>query len=338
MEIPFIGPLTLSGFSSGWFFLYLIAVVGAVAIYLLLRKARRKRVLRFANTELLEQVVAARPKTRSRWRHLPAVLLVVSLVFLTTAMAGPTHDIRIPRNRAVVMLVIDVSESMIATDVKPSRIEAAKSAGKTFVKGLTTGISVGLVQFSSSATMLVAPTSDHDVVARTIDTLEPSPRTATGEGIFTALQAIATLDAVMGGGDGPPPAHIVLMSDGKETVPADPNDPRGALTAARAAKDQDVVISTISFGTPSGVITYEGQEVPVPTDDLSLQKIAKVTGGESFRAETLDQLTRVYANLQEQIGYQTIRGDASGSWTRVGFFVLVLALFAGLRINNRLPG
>ncbi|MDR3659828.1 MAG: VWA domain-containing protein [Mycobacterium sp.] len=338
MNIPFVGPLTLSGFSSAWFFLYLLAVVGAVALYLWLRKARRKRVLRFANTELLEQVVAARPRNQSRWRHLPTVLLVLAMVLLTTAMAGPTHDIRIPRNRAVVMVVIDVSESMIATDVAPSRIEAAKTAAKVFVKGLTPGISVGLVEFSSSATMLVAPTSDHDIVGKTIDSLQPAPRTATGEGIFTALQAIATLDAVMGGGDGPPPARMVLMSDGKETVPADPNDPRGALTAARAAKDQGVEISTIAFGTPSGIINYEGQEVPVPPDPVILQKISKITGGQSFKAESLDELSGVYANLQQQIGYQTIRGDASGSWTRVGFVILVLALFAGVRINNRLPG
>ncbi|MDH6243082.1 VWA domain-containing protein [Mycobacterium sp. OTB74] len=338
MDIPFVGPLTLSGFTSAWFFVFLVAVVAAVVAYLLLRRARRKRVLRFANTELLEQVVAARPKQQSRWRNLPIILLITSLVLLTTAMAGPTHDIRIPRNRAVVMLVIDVSESMIATDVAPSRIEAAKSAGQVFVRGLTPGISVGLVEFSGSATMLVAPTSDHDVVVKTIETLQPSPRTATGEGIFTALQAIATLGAVMGGGDGPPPARMVLMSDGKETVPADPNDPRGALTAARAAKDQGVEISTIAFGTPDGIINYDGQEVPVPPDPDILQKISKITGGQAFRAESLDELSGVYANLQQQIGYQTIRGDASGSWTRIGFLVLVCALFAGVRINNRLPG
>jgi Ca-activated chloride channel family protein len=338
MDIPFVGPLTLSGFTSAWFFVFLVAVLAAVVVYLLLRRARRKRVLRFANTELLEQVVAARPKQQSRWRHLPVILLITSLVLLTTAMAGPTHDIRIPRNRAVVMLVIDVSESMIATDVAPSRIEAAKSAGEVFVRGLTPGISIGLVEFSGSATMLVAPTSDHDVVVKTIGTLQPSPRTATGEGIFTALQAIATLGAVMGGGDGPPPARMVLMSDGKETVPADPNDPRGALTAARAAKDQGVEISTIAFGTPDGIINYDGQEVPVPPDPEILQKISKITGGQAFRAESLDELSGVYANLQQQIGYQTIRGDASGSWTRIGFLVLVCALFAGVRINNRLPG
>lgn len=338
MNIPFVGPLTLSGFSSAWFFLYFAVVVVALAVYLLLRRSRRKRVLRFANTELLERVAAAQPRQQSRWRNLPIVLLLLSMVLLTTAMAGPTHDVRIPRNRAVVMLVIDVSESMIATDVTPSRIEAAKSAGQQFVSGLTAGISVGLVEFAASATMLVAPTSDHDAVKRAIGTLEPAPRTATGEGIFTALQAIATLDAVMGGGPGPAPARIVLMSDGKETVPADPNDPRGALTAARAAKDQGVEISTIAFGTPSGVINYEGQEVPVPPDPEILQKITKITGGQAFRAESLDELSGVYANLQQQIGYQIIRGDASASWTRIGFVVLVCALFAGVYINNRLPG
>ena len=338
MNLPLIGPLTFSGFTTAWFFLYLTVVAIALVAYLVLRRVRRKRVLRFANTELLERVAAAQPRRQSRWRNLPIVLLLLSLVLLTTAMAGPTHDVRIPRNRAVVMLVIDVSESMIATDVKPSRIEAAKSAGQQFVSGLTDGISVGLVEFAASATMLVAPTSDHDAVRRAIGTLEPAPRTATGEGIFTALQAIATLDAVMGGGDGPPPARIVLLSDGKETVPADPNDPRGAMTAARAAKDQDVEISTISFGTPSGIINYEGQEVPVPPDVDTLQKIAKTTGGQFFKAESLSELSGVYANLQQQIGYQVIRGDASASWTRLGFFVLACALFAGIWINNRLPG
>ena len=337
MNIPLVGPLTLSGFSSGWFFLYLLVVLGIAAAYVVVTLARRKRVLRFANMELLEKV-AGRLKRRSRWRHLPAALLLLALVLLTTAMAGPTHEVRVPRNRAVVMLVIDVSESMIATDVAPSRIEAAKSAGKKFVHGLTAGINVGLVEFAASATMLEAPTSDHDAVERTIDSLQPAPRTATGEGIFTALQAIATLEAVMGGGPGKPPAAIVLESDGKETVPADPADPRGALTAARAAKDQGVEISTIAFGTPYGVINLDGQELPVPVDDVTLQKITSVTGGQAFKAESLDELTAVYSKLQQQIGFETIPGDASGSWIRLGFVALMCALFAGLFINNRLPG
>src|SRR6478672_10485298 len=241
MTMPLLGTLAVSGFANAWFFVFLVVVVAMLAAYVLAQRARRRRVLRFANLELLQAV--SRP-TRRRWRHLPAALLVASLALLTTAMAGPTHDVRVPRNRAVVMLVIDVSESMVATDVAPSRIVAARQAGNHFADILTPGINLGLVKFSSGAVMLVAPTTDRGEVKRAIDTLRPEPRTATGEGIFTALQAIATVGAVMGGGDGPPPASIVLESDGKETVPPDPDQPRGAFTAARGAKEQGVKIST----------------------------------------------------------------------------------------------
>jgi Ca-activated chloride channel family protein len=335
MNVPLLGPLTLSGFANSWFFLYLLVVLAALGGYIAVLLARRKRVIRFANMELLEKVAPKRARTR--WRHVPAALLVAALALLTTAMAGPTHDIRIPRNRAVVMLVIDVSESMAATDVAPSRIEAARQAGKQFAHLLTPGINLGLVAFAANAVLLVAPTTDREAVDRAIDTLQPQPRTATGEGIYTALQAIATVGAVMGGGDGPPPARIVLESDGKETVPADPNQPRGAFPAARAAKDQGVEISTISFGTPDGVITFQGMELPVPVDDATLQTITEITGGQAFHAGSLDELSSVYATLQQQIGYQTIPGDASESWIRLGAIALAAALFAGVLINRRLP-
>jgi Ca-activated chloride channel homolog len=334
LNVPLLGPLTLSGFANAWFFLYALVIAAMAALYVLAVRARRRRVLRFANMELLESVA---PKRRTRWRHLPAVLLLAALALLTTAMAGPTHNVRVPRNRAVVMLVIDVSESMVATDVAPSRIEAARAAGKQFADKLTPGINLGLVKFSSSAVLLVSPTTDHGEVSRAIDTLQPEPRTATGEGIFTALQAIATLGPVMGGGDGPPPASIVLESDGKETVPSDPDEPRGDFTAARAAKEQGVKISTISFGTLDGTVDIDGQNIPVPVDDESLKKIADLSGGQAFRAGTLDELNDAYASLQQQIGYETVHGDASNSWIRLGAIVMAAALLAGLLLNRRLP-
>jgi Ca-activated chloride channel homolog len=337
MNVPLLGPLTLSGFANSWFFLYLLVICAAIGCYIVVLLARRRRVMRFANMQLLEQVAPKRQS--SRWRHVPVALLVASLALLTTAMAGPTHDIRVPRNRAVVMLVIDVSESMVATDVAPSRIEAAKEAGKHFADELTAGINLGLVEFAANATMLVAPTTDRDAVKRGIDALQAQPRTATGEGIFTALQAIAAVGAVMGGGDGkPPPARIVLESDGKETVPSDPDEPRGAFTAARAAKDQGVQISTISFGTPYGVIDYQGEQVPVPVDDQTLQKICEITGGQAFHAGSLEELKTVYAALQDQIGYETIRGDASAGWIRLGTLLLAASVVAALLVNRRLPG
>src|SRR3954468_14311480 len=129
MTLPLLGPMTLSGFEHVWFFLFLFVVVGLIGLYIVVQLARQRRMLRFANMELLESVAPKRP---SRFRHIPAILLVAALVLFTIAMAGPTNDVRIPRNRAVVMLVIDVSQSMRATDVAPNRMAAAQEAAKQF--------------------------------------------------------------------------------------------------------------------------------------------------------------------------------------------------------------
>jgi len=249
MTLPLLGPMTLTGFDHPWFFLFLIAVLGLAGLYVVTQLARRKRMLRFANTELLESVAPKRPP---RWRHVPTILLVLALVLFTVAMAGPTHDVKIPRNRAVVMLVIDVSQSMKATDVSPSRLAATQEAAKQFVDQMTPGINLGLIAYAGTATVLVSPTTNRDASKNAIDKLQVADRTATGEAIFTALQAISTVGAVIGGGDTPPPARIVLMSDGKETVPSNPDNPKGAFTSARAAKDQGVPISTVAFGTQNG--------------------------------------------------------------------------------------
>jgi Ca-activated chloride channel homolog len=334
MTLPLLGPMTLSGFEHVWFLLFLVVVLGLIGLYIVVQLARQKRMLRFANMELLESVAPKRP---SRWRHVPAILLVLSLLLLTVAMAGPTNDVRIPRNRAVVMLVIDVSQSMRATDVSPSRLAAAQEAAKQFADQLTPGINLGLIAYAGTATVLVSPTTNRDATKIAIDKLQLADRTATGEGIFTALQAIATVGAVIGGGDAPPPARIVLMSDGKETVPSNPDNPKGAYTAARTAKDQGVPISTVSFGTPYGYVEINNQRQPVPVDDEMLKKIAQLSGGEAYTASSLEQLKEVFTNLQEQIGYETRKGDASAGWLRLGALVLALAALAALLINRRLP-
>jgi Ca-activated chloride channel family protein len=326
--------MTLSGFEHVWFFLFLLVVLGLIGLYIVVQLARHRRMLRFANMELLESVAPKRP---SRWRHLPAILLVLSLLLFTVAMAGPTNDVRIPRNRAVVMLVIDVSQSMRATDVTPSRLAAAQEAAKQFAQQLTPGINLGLIAYAGTATVLVSPTTNRDATKNAIDKLQLADRTATGEGIFTALQAVATVGAVIGGGDEPPPARIVLMSDGKETVPSNPDNPKGAYTAARTAKDQGVPISTVSFGTPYGYVEINDQRQPVPVDDEMLKKIAELSGGDAYSASSLEQLKEVFTNLQEQIGYETRKGDASAGWLRLGALVLALAALAALLINRRLP-
>ena len=145
--------LSFRNFTSPWWFLLLI-VVGAIVVgYIAAQSMRRRRTMRFTNLELLERVM---PKQPSWIRHVPAVVLVIALMLLTTAMAGPTAEQRVPRNRATVMLVIDVSLSMEATDVKPSRLEAAQTAAKDFVTGLTPGINLGLIAFAGTATRSAA--------------------------------------------------------------------------------------------------------------------------------------------------------------------------------------
>jgi Ca-activated chloride channel family protein len=334
MNIPLLGPMTLTGFVHAWFFIFLIVPIALIVLYIAAQFARRRRVLRFANMELLESVA---PQGPNRFRHIPAMLLALSLVLFTVALAGPTHDVRIPRNRAVVMLVIDVSQSMNADDVPPNRLGAAKEAAKQFADELTPGINLGLIAYAGTATVLVSPTTNRDSTKRAIANLKLADRTATGEAIFTALQAIATVGAVIGGGDSPPPARIVLFSDGKETVPSNPDNPKGAYTAARTAKEQGVPISTISFGTKEGYVDINDQRQPVPVDDETMKKVAELSGGESFSASNLNELKDVFSTLQQQIGYETIRGDASTGWLRLGAFVLAIAGLLALLINRRLP-
>ncbi|MCE9514875.1 MAG: VWA domain-containing protein [Mycobacterium sp.] len=336
MTLPLLGPMALTNFAHPWFFLFLLLVAGLAALYVVLQFSRQKRILRFANMELLESVA---PQGPNRWRHVPAILLIASLVLLTIAMAGPQNDVRIPRNRAVVMLTIDVSQSMRATDVEPSRLVAAQEAAKQFADQLTPGINLGLIAYAGTATVLVSPTTNREATKTALDKLQLADRTATGEAIFTSLQAIATVGAVIGGGDdGPPPARIVLMSDGKETVPSNPDNPKGAFTAARTAKDQGVPISTVSFGTPYGYVEINDQRQPVPVDEDMLSKIAELSDGNHYSASNLQQLKEVFSSLQDQIGYETVKGDASVGWLRLGAATLALAALAALLINRRLPG
>ncbi|MEN0136502.1 MAG: VWA domain-containing protein [Rhodococcus sp. (in: high G+C Gram-positive bacteria)] len=326
--------MSLSQFTSPWWLLFLLVVVALVAGYVWVQRQRQKHTLRFTNFALLEKVAPSRP---GRARHIPALLMVLALVFFSVALAGPTEDKRVPRNRATVILVIDVSLSMKATDVEPTRLAAAQDAAKSFADGLTPGINLGLVAFAGTASVLVSPTTNREATKVAIDNLQLSERTATGEAIFTSLQSIDTLAAVLGGSDQAPPARIVLLSDGKQTVPENPDDPRGGFTAARQAKDKDVPISTISFGTSYGKVEIEDERIPVPVDDPSLREIANLSGGSFFTASSLEELRDVYDTLEEQIGFETTRGDASRPWLVLGVLSATAGLILALVLRQRLP-
>ena len=321
--------MSLSGFTAPWWFLLLVAVVAIAAFYVVLQRVLRKRTLRFANLPMLEKVA---PKRQGWYRHVPVAVLMVAFIALTVALAGPTAEQKVPRNRATVMLVVDTSLSMKATDVQPSRLEAAQTAAKSFADGLTPGINLGLISFAGSATVLVAPTTDRAAVTQSIDGLKLAQSTATGDAIVAALAAIDSFGKVVGGADGPPPARVVLMTDGKETVGT-----RDAFDAAEDAKKAGVPISTISFGTEEGVVEIEGRRQEVPVDDDSMKEIAKLSGGEFFKAASAEELRRVYDTLGEQIGYEKKRADASRPGVALGTVLGMIAVAGALLFGQRLP-
>lgn len=321
-------PLSLRGFTAPVWFTLLVVAALLLAGYLFVQRRRRKHVMRFTNLDLLEKVAPKRPGWQ---RHVPAVLLLLALVLLTIGLAGPTAEARVPRNRATVMLAIDVSLSMKATDVTPNRLAAAQVSAKSFAEGLTPGVNLGLVSFAGSATVLVAPTTDRAAVTQAIDSLKLAQATATGEAIAASMAAIESFGKILSGPEGPPPARIVLMTDGKQTVG------RSAFEAAKEAGRAKMPISTISFGTEHGEIEIEGDSQPVPVDDDSMKEIAKLSGGEFYKAASAEQLQKVYDTLGEQIGYETKRADASRPWVVLGTLSAMVAAGSALVFGQRLP-
>lgn len=333
--MPGLGELSLSGFQSPWLFVFALVPVGLLALYVLVHMRRGRRLRQFADPDLAPVVV---PRRAHRLRHLPILVSVVALLLLTVAMAGPTRQTHIPRNRAVIMLAIDVSQSMRATDVVPSRLAAAKQAAKQFAQQLTPGVNLGLISFAGNVNVLVSPTPQHEATISALDNLKPDNQTAIGDAIFAALQSVQTIAEVLSAGaTTPPPARIVVLSDGIENKPGNPNNLRGAYTAARAAKDQGVPVSTIAFGTQAGFVAVNDQPVPVPVDASMLKQIAQLSGGQSYVATNIDELSRSYAAVQQQVGYQNVPGPAEAAWLRLAVIAATIAAVAALVINRRLP-
>ncbi len=326
MSLPGVGPLPLYGFQRPGLLLFGLVPLALLVVYVLVAARRRSRLRRFTEAEVSQPF----------WRHLPIAVSLLSLVLLTIALATPTHDMRIPRNRAVIMLVIDMSQSMRATDVDPNRLKAAEQAADKFATQLTPGINLGLVGFAGVPYLLVPPTPQHQATIEALGKLEFDDGTATGQAIFTALHAIGATDVT--GGDSPPPARIILLSDGAENKPSNPRDPHdGVFTAARLAKDQGVPISTISFGTPTGEIDLDGTRVAVPVKPDQMKTIAQLSGGQYYTATNIGELDKSYDNIENEIGYRTVAGPGSAGWLRLGVITAALAAALALLINRRLP-
>ena len=310
--------------------LLLLIVIAAVSgVYALLQLRRKKYVARFSNVELLASVAPRRPGWR---RHLTFALLMIGLTVLTIGAAQPTAAVKVPRDRATVMIAIDVSLSMKATDVLPSRMDAARAGARSFVDMLPPRINVGLVKFGGNASVVVPPTIDRDAVKRGIEGLAPQDSTAIGEAIFTCLDAIKTFSAqTTAKDDKPPPARIVLLSDGAS------NKGRSPLSAASAAKQAGVPVATIAFGTDQGTVDLPGYgPQPVPADKTTLHAIGDATGGSFHTAASGEELKSVYSNIGSQIGYTTAHKVVAWRFLVIGLLFTVAAAAASLLWSGRL--
>ena len=313
-------------FLSGSRLWLLLVVAALVAAYVAMQFRRKEYAVRFTNLALLGSIAPKRPGWR---RHVPATAFLLAMVALVTAFARPARPVKVPRERATIVMAIDVSLSMEATDVEPTRIAAAQEAAKSFVDLVPTRLNLGLVAFSGIAQVLVSPTTDHALLKRSIDNLQLGPRTAVGEAIFASLGAIASVPSAPG--QAPAPGRIVLMSDGETTV-GRPNE-----LASAAAVEADVQVSTIAFGTDEGYVTVEGRNLPVPVNRAALAQVAEATGGRAFEAATSKELRRVYADIGSSIGFRTEEREVT-SWVVGLALAFALAAAGGsLLWTSRLP-
>jgi Ca-activated chloride channel family protein len=315
-------------FQAPLWLLGLLAVAAVVALYVVLQLRRKAYAARFTNVALLGSLVPKRPGWR---RHLAFGLVALALAALIVSLAVPSTEVRVPRERATVIMAVDVSLSMQATDIEPSRFEAMQVAAKEFVDVLPARINLGLVSFAGTATTLVTPTTDRGQVRSAIDNLELAESTAIGEAVFTSLQAIENYQSALDAGEEElAPARIVLLSDGYNTVGRDDTQ------AVAAAVDAQIPVSTIAFGTDYGTLDLDGERVPVPVDRATLEEIADQTGGSYSEAASAAELEQVYEDLGSQIGFTTEPRDVSYWFVRGGVLLALLGVVLSLVWTNRL--
>ena len=281
--------------------------------------ARRRRATRFASRRMLGRLTAGGP---GRWRHVLPVLFLGVVVLGTLGAAQPTVPGEVEREQATIVVAIDTSDSMNATDVRPTRLAAAVAAARGFVSDLPSGYDVGLVTAGATPTVEVSPTRDHGRVLDALSTLETAPGTALGDAILTALATLPRPED--DGADRSPEderaARIVLLSDGVTTTG------RPDAEAIAAAEEAGVPVSTIAFGTDDATVVSDGQRVEVPVDTSALEAIADGTGGAFFEAATRAELATIYDAIDAEVTVVEGRRDIAEWFAGAAIALLVIAI------------
>ena len=326
-------------------FLLVLVPISAV-LYVRLRRRRRQAAAQLGSLGLIQ---AAAGRTLGARRHIPPVLFLLGLAMLLVALARPQTDVLLPRQEGTVMLVFDVSGSMAATDLEPTRMEAAKAAARAFVERQPRSVDIGIVAFSDSGLAVQAPTNEQDIVLETIDRLQPQRGTSIGQGILTSL------DVILRRGEPPPklysnltptpeptpvaPARvadgsavIVLLTDGENNQRPDP------LAAAQAASEVGVRIYTVGIGSAQGTtLEVNGFSVFTQLDEGLLQNIAQLTQGAYYRAENQDQLQAIYNAINLHFVMRTEHIEITALLAGAGVFVLLLGALCSMFWLGRMP-
>ena len=337
--------------------LLLVVVAGLAVLYVLAQQRRNRYALRYANLSLVREAIGKGPGWR---RHVPPAFFVGALAFMAIAVARPQAVVAVPSQEGTVILAIDVSGSMLAEDMRPNRMEAAKAAARAFVDKQSESVKIGVVSFSGDASIVQSPTTDKTLVISAINRLRPQRATAIGRAILISLDAIAEsqgsetdlpssiLQQPGQPGTSPAPrpsatippylqgqhssASIVLLSDGQN------NQFPAPLDIVDQAVSRGVRIYTIGVGSATGaIVRLQGRAVRTALDEATLRRIADVTEGEYFNANTEADLRAVYENLTTQL---VIRNEKTELTAYATLAAAVLAVFAGafsLLWFNRLP-
>ena len=344
--MTFLWPTTL---------VFLIAVPVLLGLYIWSQRRRRRYALRYASLSLVKEALGRGPGIK---RHIPPALYLLALVFMLTALARPVTVVKVPSQEGIVILAIDVSMSMRATDIKPDRITAAKAAAKAFVLKQGENVKIGIVSFSTDASIVQPPTTDHDLVLAAIDRLRLQRATAIGRAILTSLDAIVEASGAAGETDLPSavltqpqnpnapqkptktavpgaakaPASIILLTDGQNNQFPPP------LAIIDQAIERGIRVYTVGVGTLSGaVLSLEGRSIRTSLDETTLKQIAADTDAEYFLATSEADLKKVYENLTTQLVLRSEKTEVTALFTLVAAMLSVVASALSLLWFNRLP-
>jgi Ca-activated chloride channel family protein len=280
-------------------------------------------------------------------RHIPPLAFLVALAVLIFGLARPVTILSLPHMEGTVILAFDVSASMKAEDLEPSRLDAAKAAAREFVEQQPRTVQIGVVSFSDSSLPGQAPTSDQSAVLAAISRLSPQRGTSLANGILVSMRALTTsqetryyTNVTPTPAPSPTPmprgtytnAAIVLLTDGENNVAPDP------ILAAQAAADRGIRIHTVGIGSPAGAaIEVEGFTLYTQLDEGMLQAIAQMTGGQYFNATSVEEMRQVYETLNTQLVLKTQETEVTALFTGLGMMTLLLGAALSMLWFSRLP-